>query len=69
MRFRVIVWMIVAAVVASLLVGPDSSRAGVEEKIAELRREVADIKKEVGEIKLCNVGACNLAVTAASLCP
>ena len=41
-----------AAVVAALIVGPDTSRAGVvEEEIAELRRELTGIKKEVGEIK------------------
>ena len=57
MRFRVIVWMIVAAVVVALLLGPDSSRAGVEEEIAELRREVAEIKKEVAEIKSLLQGA------------
>jgi protein-disulfide isomerase len=57
MKFRVIVWMTVSAVVAALLVGPDSSQAGVEEEIAELRREVAEIKKEVGEIKNLLQGA------------
>jgi protein-disulfide isomerase len=52
MRFKDIVWMTVAAVVAALLLWPGASRAGVvEEEIAELRREVAEIKKEVGEIK------------------
>jgi protein-disulfide isomerase len=57
MRFRVIVWMTVAAVVVAPLVGPDASRAGVEEEIAELRREVAEIKKQVGEIKNLLQGA------------
>jgi protein-disulfide isomerase len=58
MRFRVNVWMTVAAVVAALLVRPDASRAGVvEEEIAQLRSEVAEIKKEVGEIKNLLQGA------------
>jgi protein-disulfide isomerase len=58
MRFRVIVWVTVAAVLVAPLLGSDSSRAGViEEEIVELRREVAEVKKEVGEIKNLLQGA------------
>ena len=44
-------WIMVAGLAAGVLVCPGTSRAGVEEDIAELRRELADIKKELAEIK------------------
>jgi len=49
MRFSA--WMIVVAVVSTLVPWPSAAHAGVEEEIGELRKELAEIKKEVGEIK------------------
>ncbi len=57
LRFRTVVWLTLAVIVAAPLVWTGTSHSGVEEEISNLRKELAEIKKDIAEIKAILQGA------------